>query len=364
VRTFLFLGLPLLLFLACAERKPRYLSDPTAHPRFPTSAYLCAVGLSEESQAQAELNAKAALAAQLSAKISSVFKRDFSSTAKRQGAAEPTVEEYQRFTQQTVLETSFDRAELLHLDHRSAFLEEGKFYAVAYVVRRELAAEYERGYQEAEQRFRPLAEEARTAFTNRDFAVFKRNAEEARPHYAALVAFDAKLQALGQSDRQRQERNDQLLLGLLGDLATWRARTSLTLLLAAGVPAERRSFWLDTLTAALAGIAVRAEYPPGPDPFALALDLAIDEQCRQVYLGHQCELQLSARLIAVDGSRLLLTLDFPEPRPSGHHASERERALQKAYKVVDRELLRTYLIEKLAAYVPPTIPQPSPNEVP
>jgi len=141
--TGLLLGLLLLL-----GALPGCGGAPGVHQRpqtaYPPEQYLVAVGTSDRSQAEAEARARAAVAAQVRSSLTSRTTTQ-SQSVWSDDQERLSAEAVQRLDQQA----AFSRAELIRIDQDSRRQQDGTWYAVAYLPRREASEALRRDYEAA-----------------------------------------------------------------------------------------------------------------------------------------------------------------------------------------------------------------------
>ncbi|MEQ1834587.1 MAG: hypothetical protein ABL977_16195, partial [Candidatus Eisenbacteria bacterium] len=126
--------------------------------RYPESAFVVAEGVSESGFAEAESRARAGVAAQVSSELSAVL------TARARSSTSAGVHRESEALESAIeSRTTFAHAERIRLDERARRLRHGRYHALAYVARAELAAPIERDYDARAAEFRALAAAALAA---------------------------------------------------------------------------------------------------------------------------------------------------------------------------------------------------------
>lgn len=118
------LALPAMIALlsACASTPaiPDHLLNPAAHPKFPPSAYITSVGMSERGPREAELDARARVAEQVRSEIESVTLSEIEEVTKG-----GSTESFQRLYSEVKSRTGFSHAEMIRVESAPAKRFEG-----------------------------------------------------------------------------------------------------------------------------------------------------------------------------------------------------------------------------------------------
>jgi hypothetical protein len=147
-------AITIIYLYGCSETKfPSYLKKPDTHPHFGGPNYLKAVAMAE-TQENAELRAKEAIAAQIRSSLESM-RAIYNIEIESQNQTGPCVTRriQEEYYENIKVEVSFSHAELIRIDQGSSGFYRNTYYAFAYLDKDELLRELKPDYEQLRRRF-------------------------------------------------------------------------------------------------------------------------------------------------------------------------------------------------------------------
>lgn len=330
--------------------RPAYLENPDLHPVYGGPGYFKAVG-SGEAPGQAELAAKAAVAAQVRSFLTAateMSRRQIERAGSREVASE--------YAQVVRAETGFDRAEFIRIDPGASWREGSQYWAFAYLDKGELAAAVEPEYRQEAAAFAALAREAHSAYDRGDPALFLEQYDAARKSFSALEEKARVLSVALDAPYGPHAEMEKVLVDLVGRKVSLRNDLRFFVSLTGSVSQVGR----ERLEALFGRFFERAGYNAvfcaaacpcaGPLQFRFLLDAR--ETYREGPLGPVCGLELAARVNTCPSGRTVMTLDLSNPNLKGGHTSDREIARRRLYQDLPEEVLYRTFRTALASHFP------------
>ena len=335
----------LFLLLACAStpKMPDYLRNPAAHPKFPRTHYMTAIGTSTESQNQAEIVAKGMVSEQIRSDILAVTESEMEEI-NRNGKIEGT----QRLKSIIKTKSYFAHAQLIRSDPASFQKLDGQYHAFAYLSRAEVYPYFEREYENRAPVFRQSAADA--PYRKNDLPAYTTSFREAQTAFADLSAKAFEIQAVTRREYE----------AYLGDVETYRSleenRTGLLRSLQLSIKVETGEAGLrNHLTAGLQealGQLGLTTTPGSCRPGRLHLQVKPLIECSSGYLGPVCNLSFDYELSDCRSQRNLAEGTVTGKELKGGHQRDKAIALQRLYQKLKGRFLAPLLQSELAAVLP------------
>ncbi len=321
----------LLVTSGCAGPRPlpSYVTSTTDDPKYPRSRFIVEVASSTQSEGDAELQARAKLAADISAELTAETSSFLQESGNKESQS-ASVEVKQR--------TRFERADLIAIsDHAEV---SGTYYARAVLERAKADAEYSRAQKADLVTFTQYSETAQQAADHGkpgEFATAKGHAMKLRPALeATFIVRRALLGHPSEDERQYFATRDALLKAAAQSEAYRVVEVRIE-----GAPAPEL---LQLTVAAVRKLGLRVAENQTcaqvTDHAADATELVVspEETCSEGSLGEKCEVavRLHARGCLGGGEGEGRTQQM-----RGIHPSERERARTAAWKHVNAEVVES-----------------------
>ena len=310
--------------------------------RFPEAAYVVAEGVSDAGFAEAEARARAGVAAQVSSELSAVL-----TTTARSSTLAGVHRESETLESAIVSRTTFAHAELIRLDARARRRQHGRYHALAYVARAELAAPIAHEYDARAAAFRVLAAAALAADAPAaGWPALRARADSA---FAALEPLAAAWRAV-MRDERAGATDDRALAGALAAAHAARWAACVLELEVRGEPAVRAPL-AAAATRALAdlGLDVRTS---GGTPGAWRLTLEPQLACTPGALGPVCRLTLRGTLREPARAEVVAALALADPQDAVADVRDAARARDQLFARLTPGVLRARFARELAPWLP------------
>jgi hypothetical protein len=333
-------ALPALLLAACAGALPAHLADPRAHPSYPPSRFLTAVGRSPRSAAEAEADARRVIVERIRAEIVSL-----SESMEREQRDGDQVTSSASYLVSVRTKARFSHGELIRIDQSLSARHDGQEHAFAYAEIAELVRVLGQEYETEAAAFRSAVRAAEAAA---DLPAFAAAYQEAQRRYASLAPKAFELRAVAQKEHGPFASDTQLHWRLLEQR---RQRLSATRVSAQVEVSDADTAKLEGLvTRALAGLGVTATV--GACTEGLALKVAAAPACGRGSFGHRCTLSLSGALGPCGAQQVWTEADLSDPSFKGASPKGEPEARAIMWTNVTADALATRLRAGLGAALP------------
>ncbi|MFC1888930.1 LPP20 family lipoprotein [Thermodesulfobacteriota bacterium] len=337
-----FLAMSALCLSTCATKVelPPYLTNPGAHPKYPRSKYITAVGMSTESARAAELDATSRVAEQ----IQSDIEAETTSTI-----GEKNMESIVDIYSEVQTKTSFRHAEMIQVDPDSMVVNNNTYYAFAYLPRKKIFDLLSSEYQNFALTFRKNAQAALA--DQFDLTSYTSALRQAQDAFVELASKALEIQAVtGRAIETFREYEKKYL-----DLAS--SRVDLLRKIGISVEIISESRWSTKevltmeLTKALSQLGLNVSQAPcGPGRYLLKVRETI--QCRRGSFGPQCAMNLTGELVGCDSRMVLSQIDITHPDFKGMHPRDEGKAVAELMDQVTADRLRPLVREALKPILP------------
>jgi hypothetical protein len=311
--------------------------------RYPKASFLMAVGRSSVNANEAEKNARADIARQVSSEIQGILRWQ----------AEQEGDRFVQLAVQDISETfRFTRAELIRNEREHNQCDRGGCEALAVLYKAELAAELMPLLAPLGQRFNTAAEQATRV--REDLLAFTTLFRIAEERFTALSTTSSQLRMAGYPKALTEMKEHWQAYGAL--LSTRQEVLSglrLTIVRGAIAPPEAWAPVAGALVGVMSGIGLVAS-TGGSCRTGLSLYVEASIPVGPDYIGHKCHLALSAQLrdCAQGLGRELTTLDLSKLSITGGHPISVDWCVHEVIQRIEAKALRPELCKALRDVLP------------